>query len=115
MTFRLLGVAVIAAGGLFAQEKPAQQKLAFEVASIKPAAPFDRQIAAGKMHIGMSVDGARVDIGSMSLADLMALAFSVKPHQIQGPSWFPGDRFDIVAKLPEGATKDQVPQMLQTL
>src|SRR5689334_6357771 len=36
----------------------------FEVASIKPAQPLQSQVAAGKLHVGMTIDGARVDIGS---------------------------------------------------
>ena len=63
----------------------------------------------------MSIDAARVDIGSMSLADLLPVAFGVKAYQVSGPDWMKENRFDIVAKMPDGATKDQVPQMLQAL
>jgi uncharacterized protein (TIGR03435 family) len=89
---------------------------AFEVASIKPAAmPTPAQIASGQAHLGMNLDAARVDIGSQSLADLISLAYDVKLYQIQGPDWMSAERFDVVAKLPEGASKDQVPLMLQAL
>jgi uncharacterized protein (TIGR03435 family) len=47
--------------------------------------------------------------------NLLATAFAVKEHQISGPDWLRNERFDVTAKLPEGATKDQVPAMLQTL
>jgi uncharacterized protein (TIGR03435 family) len=53
----------------------------------------------------------------MSLKDLIATAYNVKAFQITGPDWI-GDmsqRVDIVAKMPEGATVDQAPQMLQAL
>jgi uncharacterized protein (TIGR03435 family) len=63
----------------------------------------------------MNVDAARVDIGSLSLADLIRVAYNVKPYQIQGPDWMSSERFDVVANLPEGASKEQVPQMLQAL
>jgi uncharacterized protein (TIGR03435 family) len=95
--------------------------LAFEVASIKPAPPLDvMAIASGKAHIGMSVDKARVDLGGMSLMALVCIAYKVKPYQIAGnPEWMSAgmnaDRFDIVAKMPEGANQDQVPEMLQSL
>src|SRR6185295_4279657 len=59
--------------------------------------------------------GARVDIGYLSLADLIPIAFRVKPFQVSGPDWLNAQRFDILAKLPEGATKEQVPEMLQAL
>jgi uncharacterized protein (TIGR03435 family) len=103
---------MLAAGGAFGAE--------FEVASIKPAQPVTAQFSSGKIHIGMQVDGARVDIGSMSLAGLLPLAFKVKQYQIAGPAWLSADivsaeRFDIMGKMPDGATQDQVPEMLQAL
>ena len=42
-------------------------------------------------------------------------AFKVKAYQIVGPSWLDEDCFEIVAKMPEGATSDQIPAMLQAL
>src|SRR5678816_830986 len=81
--------------------------LSFEVASIKPAEQITpAMIASGKLHLGMSIDGARVDIGYMSLADLIPVAYNVKPFQVAGPEWMRSQRFDIIAKLPEGATKE---------
>jgi uncharacterized protein (TIGR03435 family) len=67
------------------------------------------------MHVGMSVDGARVDIGFMSLGDLLPLAYKVKPYQVTGPDWMRQERWDILAKIPEGGSKDQVPEMLLAL
>jgi uncharacterized protein (TIGR03435 family) len=89
--------------------------IAFEVATVKPAIPLQEQALSGKMHVGVNVDGARVDIGGMSIGDLIAIAYKVKPHQIVGPDWLAVDRFDIVATFPQGATKDQMPEMLQGL
>jgi uncharacterized protein (TIGR03435 family) len=63
----------------------------------------------------MRVDGDRVDIGNMSLAGLIQTAYRVKPYQVSGPSWISGQRFDILANIPEGAAHDQVPEMLQEL
>jgi uncharacterized protein (TIGR03435 family) len=101
---------IITAGVLFAQTTPQ-----FEVASIKPAGSITAQAASGKLHVGMNIDAARVDIGSMSLMELICKAYDVKPHQVSGPDWMRSARFDILAKMPEGASKDQVPQMLQGL
>jgi uncharacterized protein (TIGR03435 family) len=95
---------------------PAPAALTFEVAAIKPAPPLDpMKIMQGKMHIGMTVNAARVDIGNLSLADLVRMAYKVKPYQVTGPDWMGAQRFDIQAKMPEGATKEQVPEMLQAL
>jgi uncharacterized protein (TIGR03435 family) len=92
------------------------QTATFEVASVKPAAPLDRsQILSGQMHVGMKIDAARVDIGFMSLAELIRVAYRVKPYQISGPDWMASERFDVLAKLPEGASREQVPEMLQAL
>ena len=104
----------LAAGGLPGQT-PAPAP-AFDVASIKPSAPVTPAMAAsGKIHAGMKITATRVDIGMLSLMDLICKAYDVKQYQVSGPAWLGAQRFDIVAKMPEGATKEQVPQMLQTL
>jgi uncharacterized protein (TIGR03435 family) len=88
----------------------------FDVASIKPSAPVTPAMAAsGKIHAGLKITANRVDIGMFSLTDLICKAYDVKQYQVSGPDWMGAQRFDIVANLPEGATKEQVPQMLQTL
>jgi uncharacterized protein (TIGR03435 family) len=90
--------------------------VAFEVATIKPAhLPTPGDVMARKMHIGMNVDGARVDIGAMSLADLIRIAYKIQSYQINGPDWIKTERFDILGKIPEGVSKDKVPEMLQAL
>uniref|UniRef100_Q02D17 Uncharacterized protein n=1 Tax=Solibacter usitatus (strain Ellin6076) TaxID=234267 RepID=Q02D17_SOLUE len=104
--------ALLFAAGLAAAQTP----LSFEVASVKPGGPMDpAAIMAGKMRIGMKIDAARVDIGMLSLSDLIRIAYKVKSYQIQGPEWMTAERFNISAKLPDGAKEDQVPEMLQTL
>ena len=106
----------ISAGLALAAGAAMGQTAAFEVASVKPAAPLDRsQILSGQMHVGMRIDAARVDIGFMSLADLVRVAYGVKAYQVSGPDWMASERFDVLAKLPEGASREQVPEMLQAL
>lgn len=98
----------------FSQTAPAP--LAFEVASVKPVGPLNPgMMGGGKINIGMKVDAARVDIGSLSLADLIRIAYRVKPYQISGPSWMGVERFNIQGRIPDGATAEQVPEMLQAL
>jgi len=95
--------------------------LAFEVASIRPAAPLDMAkimaaVQAGQSpKIGPQVGAERAEYTYMALRDLIALAYGVKPYQISGPDWLANQRFDIVAKLPAGASKDDAPAMLQAL
>lgn len=120
MTYRMkptvLGASLFACltSGLFGQAPAAVSggaKLEFEVASVKPAAPMTE----GRMRIGMSVDAGRMDYANVSLKDCIRTAYRLKDYQISGPDWLAGARFDIVAKLPEGSTEDQVPEMLQAL
>ena len=108
------GVCVAFAAASFAQAPAA--RLEFEVASVKPSEPVTpAMVASGKIHAGMKIDNARVDIGLMTMLQLITKAYDVKTYQVQGPDWMLMTPYDIVAKMPEGATKEQVPQMLQSL
>lgn len=110
--FLFAGLLVTAAALAQAPASPPQ----FEVASIKEAPDLMSQFTSGKTpHLGMKVDGARVDIGAMSLSDLIRTAYKVKPYQVSGPSWMSTQRWDIMARIPDGVSKDQVPEMLQAL
>ena len=95
------------------------QSLSFEVASIKPAPALNPQAiaAGGKMHVGMQIDGNRVDIGHGNPFMLILYAFDLKMHQVDAPEWMLKNpqAFDILATLPEGAKSSQVPEMLQNL
>ena len=43
---------------------------------------------AGQMpRFGAHIDGSRADYTYMSLKDLIANAYSVKPYQVSGPDW----------------------------
>ena len=42
-------------------------------------------------------------------------AYDVKPYQVSGPDWLDTERYDIAAKVPAGATKEQVNAMWQSL
>jgi uncharacterized protein (TIGR03435 family) len=118
---KIFFAAFILTAPVAAYSQAASNKLTFEVATIKPAPELNPMAMAmalqqGKMpHIGMNIQGTRVDIGSMTLTDLVVAAFKVKPYQVTAPDWMKGTRFDILAKMPDGATKDDVPQMLQAL
>jgi uncharacterized protein (TIGR03435 family) len=91
----------------------------FEVATVKPALDMDklRELArAGKMpRLGVHIEGSQARYTYMSLRRLIANAYKVREYQVTGPPWLATERFDIVAKLPEGTTKDDAPKMLQAL
>ena len=90
--------------------KPSGPK--FEVASIKPA-PLTN--AGPPAHAGIKIDGVRVDIGYWSINQLILRAYGLPAYQLSGPGWTNSQRFDVIANFPEGATRDQLPEMLQWL
>ena len=110
-----VGFAALLVGGFMFGQTPAAAPT-FEVATIRPAPPLNpAMMMAGKMHVGMKIDAAKVDIGFMSINDLIVKAYDIKGYQLAGPDFLTTERFDILAKMPEGATKEQVPDMLKAL
>jgi uncharacterized protein (TIGR03435 family) len=93
----------------------------FEVASIKPAPPLQeivRDLQSGKRGIGSlqaSITEGRVDFNYLPLRSMLMYAYTMKQHQINGPDWMATQAFEIHAKIPDGASKEQVPEMMQTL
>ncbi len=83
----------------------------FEVASVKPNKSGD-----GRVMLSLPPTG-RLTATNVPLRLLLQTAFDVQGFQIVGgPSWITSDRFDIVAKTPEGAvTPEQVRPMLRAL
>jgi len=92
------------------------QPPAFEVASVKLSEPITPALVqSGRLQMGVSIDTLNVRISKLSLFELICLAYQVKGHQVSGPKWMTTQRYEIQAKLPEGARRGQVPAMLQTL
>jgi uncharacterized protein (TIGR03435 family) len=99
----------LAAPAAYSQTTPAP--LAFEVVSIKTAPP---PTGMG-IRVGISQDKGRVTMSNITLRNILIQAYKVKEQQLITPDWMDSTRFDVVAKLPEGATREQVPAMLQTM
>jgi uncharacterized protein (TIGR03435 family) len=121
---------LLSAGLLCGQAQPQ-----FEVASVRPSAPM--QLGGGNDKGGgrsgglppsgggigcglprLTMDAGRVNFACISVADMIGYAYGVRPDQITGPDWLTdrgAQRFDVVAKLPQGASESQVPQMFQSL
>jgi uncharacterized protein (TIGR03435 family) len=104
---------MLSAGNAGGQLSP--EPVAFEVVAIKPV-PADgkpRSIGfAGGPGIG---DPARFEGRNVSLMNMLFRAFDVDAYQIVGPAWLEIDRFDFSAKVPNGATRQQLPLMLQQM
>ena len=109
---------LLASSAAYGQTAPS--KPAFEVATVKLAAPVDMnkvnvQARAGKMPRFIYMDGAQAFYTYTPLKVLISLAYGAKLYQISGPAWLEKERYDVVAKIPDGASKDDVPKMLQGL
>lgn len=99
-----------------ANAPPAGAKLEFEVATVKPSVlpAGNGRIRLGRQGGPGKGDPTRVTYSFSTLRDLMMDAYNVKRSQISGaPGWMDSEQFDIVAKVPQGATKEQVRVMLQ--
>ena len=57
------------------------------------------------MDVRVHIDGQRVSCTALNLKDYISAAYKLKIHQIQGPDWIGGERFDINAKPLTGATE----------
>jgi uncharacterized protein (TIGR03435 family) len=79
----------------------------FEVASVKAAGTDCR----GKM----SLDSQQVRYTNFSLKGLVRDAYKAELYQLNTPDWFGDACYDVIAKLPAGASKEQVPSMLKAL
>jgi len=97
--FALLS-ALVAIMPLWAADQPR-----FEEASVK----------ADQCTLRNSIDPGRIAFRGDPLKAVLMEAFKVKMDDITGPSWLDTDCFTIIAKMPDGATGDQLPAMLQTL
>jgi uncharacterized protein (TIGR03435 family) len=97
-------------------------RVEFEVASVKLSVPGP--ITGGRSGGGFGcmesfkMDRGRVDLQCMPLKTLIAYAFRIPLERVLGPDWINDRstaRFDVDAKLPQGASEKQVPEMFQTL
>jgi uncharacterized protein (TIGR03435 family) len=117
-------VALILLGGaaLFAQDP----RPSFEVASIRPAAPRPAVFmpgapgspracpATGCGGPGTGEPG-RITFTYVTVTHLIRAAYDLEPYQLEAPGWLDEARFDVIATLPETATRDEANRMLQNL
>src|SRR5689334_21450082 len=98
-----------------------QARPEFEVASVRVAKPDN--LAVSYMPTLNVPPGGTLRISNRRLDEIIMLAYGVGGKQLSGPRWLTElttdptqvTRFEIIAKVPENATKDQVPLMLQRL
>ena len=54
-----------------------------------------------------------VSYTDIPLRNLLITAYGIKPYQLSGPNWLAWNAYDVVAKLPTGASASEIPLMLQ--
>ena len=104
-TILIIGTSVLAVGQTF------------EVASVKAAIiPTTGGVYFGPARGGPGTsDPEQITWSYATLMDMLMTAYDVKTFQINGPSWISSERYNVIAKVPEKTTKEQVPAMWQQL
>ncbi len=96
------GLAVVLSSLLCGQE--------FEVTSVKHA-----EFRPGGAPPCMCEPAGRIAYRLTPLKFIIQRAYKLQDLQIEGPEWLATERFDVDAKLPEGATPQQAPAMFQAM
>jgi uncharacterized protein (TIGR03435 family) len=107
-TISLASLAVLISGSLLAQS--------FEVTSVKASPPPPNGLWNYNLSGGPGTkDPTRFTCQNFDLASLIQMVYDVPYYLLLTPAWTRDQRFDIVAKIPEGATKEQFLLMQQNL
>ena len=94
----------------------AQPKVAFEVVAVKPVPrPTPETVRDGTARVASSIEGGRVEIVGFPLLTLVARALQVQIQQVDMRGLGGDQYFAVEAKMPDGATPAQMPQMLQAM
>lgn len=85
----------------------------FDVASVKILPRPSPSVSTGGGP-GTS-DPGRFVRSNITLTSLLVEAFHIQGHAIAGSDWLRSTRYEIIAKVPIGANRDDIPLMLQRL
>lgn len=107
---RGLGLLLIAMGAY------AQTGATFDVVTIKAAPPpTGRGMTVGFRGGPGDRDPGLWQCTNCTILMLVQQAYSVKHYQVTAPDWMASARYEIKAKVPDGATKEQFKEMLRNL
>ena len=108
---RIAATACVIAAGALAQQSTNRPE--FEVATVRPYAP--QTPGGGFKMTGNNDDPGTARMVAMTLHDLVSQAYHVKDYQVEGPAWTTTERYDIVAKIPAGTSRETRRLMEQNL
>jgi uncharacterized protein (TIGR03435 family) len=111
MSLRRIAILLLMAARIV-QSQTEDKTPMFEVASVKPSGEHSIRDSGGGPG---SSDPGQYHFNSSTLQDLIAIAYNVEYFQISSKAPLDRQRFDLVAKLAEGATKQQFRLMMQSL
>jgi uncharacterized protein (TIGR03435 family) len=90
--------------------------LTFEVASVKLHPPVGGEPAGSSFNGGPGTgDPGRITVTNRMLRTLIIEAYGIRAFQLESPPWVSENRYDIVAKVPPGATAQQAKAMMKNL
>ena len=107
----LLLLTSLALAGSVALGQSSNTTAAFDVASVRPS----QHVVGPDYNNQFTVSPIGISGRNVTLKYLLAKAYRLQLNQVSGPSWIAQDEYDIEARTPQGATRDQVAHMLQTL
>jgi uncharacterized protein (TIGR03435 family) len=104
-------------------QNAAAARLEFEVASIRPSAPYTPGVSTSVSMKGGpgTSDPGRVTFENFALPSLITEAYNLMTYQLSGPEWLINGygpfspKFEISARIPDGTTKEQFHLMLRNL
>jgi uncharacterized protein (TIGR03435 family) len=112
-----LALLPIFAWALAAQTPDSQvvdSQVVFEVAAVRHGPPGD--YSAGGSGGPGTRDPTRYSVENYPMSSLLGIAYGINQfNQLSGPGWLDDERFTITAKVPEGATKEQLKLMMRNL
>ena len=104
----VVGLAVL---GLIVPGGRSQSAPEFDVASVKPQDP-----GGGSPHVSIAGDPGRLAFTNITVRGLIREAYGLKIYPpLRGPDALSTDRYDVIAKVPPDASKEQRMLMLQRL
>lgn len=96
------------AGVTFGQVAVPSRPISFEATSVKPVV----RTPGPKPKLE---DDGRVEYRQEVMFNLLLRAYGLNAYQVSGPTWIKDSYYDIVATIPKGVTKADIPAMLRQL